>query len=275
MHKGIAASPGYAAGQVLLLREGEPDLPRDVIAAPRTEAECQRFRRALERAKADIVQTRDDVKERLGEHECAIFDSHLLMLEDPVVVQEVEAEIAGQRKKAAWAVHDVFSRHAAYFSGLDDAYFQERAADFRDLGDRLVRELLGMKSVQLDAIDRPVIVVARDLTPSQTARLNPAYIKGIVTEIGGTTSHSAILARSLGIPAVVGCGPLLGELTEEDWLALDGCTGGGQRDENGSGNRERTESGPIRAANEREAAVCCLSRRYGALPSSLAGRDGA
>ncbi|MED4582731.1 phosphoenolpyruvate--protein phosphotransferase [Brevibacillus choshinensis] len=225
MIKGIAASPGYAAEPVFVLKQTELVIPRVKIAAALVEQEQQKLREALVQVKEEIAVTREDVRQRLGEHECAIFDSHLMILDDPTLIQEMDNEIIEENKNATWAAHHVFSGHAAFFEQLDDGYLRERAADFKDLRDKIARHMLGIIDSSLDQIDRPVIIVTHDLTPSQTARLNPEWIKGIVTEIGGTTSHSAILARTLQIPAVVGCGKILGDITDDTNLALDGNTG--------------------------------------------------
>ncbi|WP_103109284.1 phosphoenolpyruvate--protein phosphotransferase [Brevibacillus reuszeri] len=225
MIKGIAASPGYAAERVFVLKEAELVIPRETIAAAQADSEQQKLREVLEQVKIEIAVTRETVRQRIGEHECAIFDSHLMILDDPTLVEEMDKEIKGENKNAVWAAYHVFSGHIAFFEQLDDEYLRERAADFKDLRDKIARKMLGIADSSLDQIERPIILVTHDLTPSQTARLKPEWIKGIVTEIGGTTSHSAILARTLQIPAVVGCGSILDNITNDTTLALDGNTG--------------------------------------------------
>ncbi|RNB88666.1 phosphoenolpyruvate--protein phosphotransferase [Brevibacillus nitrificans] len=225
MYKGIAASPGYAAERAFVLKEQALSIPQETITADQVELEKQKVRDGLEQVKQELAVTREDVRERFGEEECAIFDSHLMMLEDPTLLEEIDREILDSAKNAVWAAHDVLTTHASVFEAMDDAYLRERAADFKDLRGKLARRLLGVGDVSLETLDRPVILVAHDLTPSQTARLNPKWVKGILTEIGGPTSHSAILARTLQIPAVVGCGPIACEITDDTILALNGNTG--------------------------------------------------
>ncbi|MBO8162686.1 MAG: phosphoenolpyruvate--protein phosphotransferase [Brevibacillus sp.] len=225
MIKGIAASPGYAAGSVFLLQEAELTISTEQIGSEAVEQEWNHLLQALEQTKQDLRETKQDVAKRIGDEESAIFESHLMILEDPVLTDELKKEIQSERKNAAWAVREVFAKHAAMFASLDDPYLKERASDFRDLEKRVLKHLLGLNDASLESIAEPVILVAYDLTPSDTARLNPDTIKGIITEIGGSTSHSAILARNLQIPAVVGCPEITRKVATGDMVVLDGTNG--------------------------------------------------
>lgn len=225
MLTGIAASPGYAIGNVFLLRETDLKITEEHLAPEAVEAEWAKFEQALEQTKKDLHETKADVQKRLGEEESAIFDAHLMILEDPTLIEEIGKEIKQSRKNAVWATNQVFTQHAAIFAAIDDDYMRERAADFRDINQRLCKRLLGIHSSPLDAITTPVILVAHDLTPSETAKLDTNLIKGIITEIGGPTSHSAILARNLRIPAVVGVNQALTHLQPDQLVALDGFSG--------------------------------------------------
>ncbi|UFJ42349.1 phosphoenolpyruvate--protein phosphotransferase [Brevibacillus humidisoli] len=225
MTKGIAASPGYAAGPVFLLQEADLTISTESIANDAADQEWSSLVHALEQTKEDLRETKQKVAEKIGEEESAIFESHLMILDDPALTGDIQSEIENERKNAAWAVHDVFSKHAEMFASLDDPYMKERASDFRDLEKRVLKHLLGVVDASLESIQEPVILVAYDLTPSDTARLDPQTIKGIITEIGGSTSHSAILARNLQIPAVVGCPNITKQLAAGDMAALDGSSG--------------------------------------------------
>ncbi|MFM1654065.1 phosphoenolpyruvate--protein phosphotransferase [Brevibacillus sp. B_LB10_24] len=225
MVKGIAASPGYAVGDVFLLEEAEMVIQEDKIKPELADAEWEKVKQAFAHTKSDLEKTKEDVAERVGEHESAIFASHIMILEDPTLSDEIENEIKTDNKNAVWATNHVFMGHAAIFAALDDDYMRERAADLKDIGNRVLKHLLGIHSSGLDDVTKPVILVANDLTPSQTARLDKQLIKGIITEIGGPTSHSAILARNLQIPAVVGCANLMQQLDQDSTIALDGFTG--------------------------------------------------
>lgn len=225
MVRGVPASPGYAVGNAFVLKEPELTIKTEKVAAAAIAEEWNAFLDALQHVKADLESTMEEMAKRLGESESAIFASHIMILEDPLLHEEIGKEIKEDGKNAAWAVQEVFHRHADLFAALDDEYMKERAADFRDLGKRLVKQLLGIRDSVLDAIVEPVILVAHDLTPSETARLNTELIRGIVTEIGGPTSHSAILARNLQIPAVVGVPNLLSHIATGQCIALDGVTG--------------------------------------------------
>lgn len=225
MIKGIPASPGFAVAPVFLLAGNEISLNEEYISSEQADSEWAKFEDALKMAQRELVQTKESIFTRMGEEGAAIFESHLMILEDSVISDDVSKEIKEGLKNAAWAVSDVFHKHAEVLASLDDEYLRERAHDFKDISQKLCHFILGGPSSALDQLQNPVVLVASDLTPSQTAQLDTRYIKGIITEIGGATSHSAILSRNLQIPAVVGCGKIMNEMKGGELIALDGFKG--------------------------------------------------
>jgi len=226
MFKGIAASPGIAIGKAFVLQP-----PAEAPATQSTEAqpvdpaaEKARYDDALAISRKEIESLRDRVAKRVGEKEAAVFDAHLMMLEDPSFTDEVIQAIEGG-VDAVTAVNQVVEMLKAVFESMDDEYMRERAADIVDIGQRLVRHLTGTAAPDLSVITEPRIIVAHDLTPSDTAQLDPATALGFATESGGRTSHSAIMARSLGIPAVVGTPGLLQHIADGDVVVVDGQAG--------------------------------------------------
>ncbi|HLN63910.1 MAG TPA: phosphoenolpyruvate--protein phosphotransferase [Symbiobacteriaceae bacterium] len=219
--KGIAASPGIAIGKVFALRavDAQPVAPS---GDPATEQ--SRFDAALATSRAELGALRERVAKRVGEEEAAVFDAHLMMLDDPSLTDEVAGAIAGGTD-AVTATEQVVEAIKAIFASMDDAYMRERAADVADVGRRLVRHLTGTNAPDLGAIAEPSVIIAHDLTPSDTAQLDPATALGFATESGGRTSHSAIMARSLGLPAVVGVPGLLSQINDGDMLIVDGDAG--------------------------------------------------
>jgi phosphoenolpyruvate-protein phosphotransferase (PTS system enzyme I) len=228
MRNGIAASPGIAIGPAfVLLGEAQSPPTGQQVSAPAAldaAAERARFEAAVAASRTDLAALRERVAARVGRAEAAVFDAHLMMLEDPALVDGInEAIEAGSG--AAQALEGVVETYAAIFAGMEDAYMRERAADIRDVGRRLVRHLLGSTAPDLSMLAEPSVVVAHDLTPSDTAQLDPQTALGFATESGGPTSHSAIMARSLGLPAVVGSVGLLEAVKEGDLLVVDGGQG--------------------------------------------------
>jgi phosphoenolpyruvate-protein phosphotransferase (PTS system enzyme I) len=221
MHKGIAASPGIAIGRAFVLRpEGAPI----AYAAGDAAAEQARFEAALAAGRIELTVLRANVARRVGESEAAVFDAHLMMLEDPSLAEEVARAIEGG-VSALDAVTQTIAVFTAMFEGMEDAYMRERAADVQDVGRRVIRHLTGTAAPDLSAIQEPRVIIAHDLTPSDTAQLDPATALGFATESGGRTSHSAIMARSLGLPAVVGTPELLAVVNDGDLVIVDGRAG--------------------------------------------------
>ncbi|WP_371362757.1 phosphoenolpyruvate--protein phosphotransferase [Sporomusa rhizae] len=217
---GIAASPGIAIGKALILTEA-------VFAGEKSEVngdQQQAFQEALEQSKQEIILLRQQVSQQTGEEAASVFDAHLLMLEDTSYVDPIR-EAIGQGADAVSAVQATMQQLVDLFRNMEDEYMRERAADITDISRRLIRNLTGSTAVDWGAIAEPVIVVAHDLTPSDTAQLDPSLVLGFAAESGGRTSHSAILARTLGIPAVVGTKALLSKIKDGQLVIVDGDTG--------------------------------------------------
>ena len=222
--KGIAASDGIAVAPAYLLVE--PDLSFSKTSVSDVDAEVVRFKKVVEESTKELEKVRDKAKESLGPEEAQVFDAHLLFLSDPEFTGAIETEIKDQKINAEAALDETAQKFITIFEGMtDNAYMQERAADVRDVSKRLMAHLLGKKLPDPAAIDHEVVVVAYDLTPSDTAQLNKKYVKGFVTDVGGRTAHSAIMARSLEIPAVVGTETITKDVKDGDMLIADGLDG--------------------------------------------------
>ncbi len=223
--QGIPVSPGVVVGDALIVSaEGLRGPPRSVDPHA-VENELARFREALEAAIAEIERNRAEAKRRLGEHSAAIFRAHQEMLRDPALYRSVEQLIREQHLSAETAASRVLDRYARVFQNLEDDYLAERAGDIFDIEKRLLGHLLGEASERLAQIREPVVVLAHDLTPSETAAFDRRFVKGLVTEVGGATSHTAIIAQALGIPAVVGVGSFLSDLSGGETVIIDGDHG--------------------------------------------------
>ncbi len=188
------------------------------------EAEKERFKKAVEKSIADTQALAADMAERIGEKEAEILNGHLMLLQDPMMTMEIEGKIDSE-KLCSDAVETVCTMYADMFASMDDELMQQRAADMRDIKTRMQKVLLGVKSVDVSALPKGSVLVAEDLTPSVTAGINPENVTGIVTELGGRTSHSAILARALEIPAVVAAAGILSQAADGDEIILDGESG--------------------------------------------------
>ncbi|KRK79278.1 phosphoenolpyruvate--protein phosphotransferase [Companilactobacillus nodensis] len=222
--KGIAASDGIATAEAYLLVQ--PDLSFDKKSISDADAEVSRLKDAIATSDAELTKIRDVAKESLGEEEAQVFDAHKMILADPEFTGAVEQEIKDQSVNAEQALDDVSKNFIAIFEGMtDNPYMQERAADVRDVTKRVMAHLLGVELPNPSLIDHEVIIIAHDLTPSDTAQLNKKYVKGFVTDIGGRTAHSAIMARSLELPAVVGTNTITGDVKEGQTVILDGLNG--------------------------------------------------
>ena len=219
---GLAASPGIALGPVLQYRPKLPTIKRET--AKDSEAEWERLQTAVQTAVTELEALRKQTEQQVGAQEAAIFEAHKLILQDPDLQTAVKNSLEQDKINAAAAWHEAIEATAVSYQKMEDPYFQARAADVRDVGNRVLRHLLQVALPSLKA-ERPYILVAVDLTPSDTAQLDPKQVLGICTELGGTTAHSAILARALGIPAVVGVGQQLAEIADGQLLGIDGATG--------------------------------------------------
>lgn len=220
---GIAASPGVAIGPALIYRRPALEGVKGAASGP-ASAELAKLDEALQRSRADLEQIKERAERELGASEAAIYDAHLLILDDPPIWEEVRARIAGGLS-APEAVRAVADHYAARFRELEDEYLRERGADLLDVADRVLRHLLGLAGPGLGALTDPVVVVARDLSPSETVTLDRTKVLALVTETGGPTSHASIVARALGIPAVVGVRDILSRIENGKELLVDGDAG--------------------------------------------------
>ncbi|MGX6969679.1 phosphoenolpyruvate--protein phosphotransferase [Vagococcus bubulae] len=222
--KGIAVSDGIAVAKAYLLVE--PDLSFEKRSVENVEAEAARLSDALSQSTKDLQAIRDKAVKSLGEEEAQVFDAHLMVLSDPELISAIEGNIKDNKVNAESALKEVTDMFIGMFEAMEDnPYMKERAADIRDVTKRVMSHLLGVKLPDLTMIDEEVIIVAEDLTPSDTAQLDRNFVRAFVTNIGGRTSHSAIMARSLEIPAVVGTKEITEYVVEGDILAVDGSEG--------------------------------------------------
>ena len=222
--KGIAASDGIAIAKVYTLTE--PDLSFTKISVEDTDNEISRLEEALVVSTKEIELIKETALKNLGEEEAQVFEAHLMVLSDPELVGQVKDAITSQKVNAEHALKEVSDMFISIFAGMEDnPYMQERAADIRDVSKRILANLLGVKIPSPATIKDEVVVVAGDLTPSDTAQLNRKYVKAFVTDIGGRTSHSAIMARSLEIPAIVGTKEITSLAKDGDLIIIDGLSG--------------------------------------------------
>ncbi|MFR2810942.1 MAG: phosphoenolpyruvate--protein phosphotransferase [Streptococcus thermophilus] len=224
MLKGIAASDGVAVAKAYLLVQ--PDLSFETVTVEDISAEEARLDAALAASQDELSVIREKAVESLGEEAAAVFDAHLMVLADPEMTGQIKETIRAKQVNAEAALTEVTNMFIAIFEGMDDnPYMQERAADIRDVTKRVLANLLGKKLPNPATIDEESIIVAHDLTPSDTAQLNKKFVKAFVTDIGGRTSHSAIMARTLEIPAVLGTNNITELVKDGDILAVSGITG--------------------------------------------------
>jgi len=221
MISGILASPGIAFGKALLLKEDDIVINRKKISANQVEQETERFLAGRTKASAQLEAIKTKAGETFGEEKEAIFEGHIMLLEDEELEQDIIALIKEDLSTADAAVYNVIETQAKALEELDDEYLKERATDVRDIGKRLLRNILGMPIIDLSSISEEVILVAADLTPSETAQLNLDKVLGFVTDLGGRTSHTSIMARSLELPAIVGTGSVTKNVVNGDYLILD------------------------------------------------------
>ena len=222
--KGIAVSDGIAVAKAYLLVE--PDLSFEKKSIENVDQEVARLTDALGQSTVELQAIRDKAAKSLGEEEAQVFDAHLMVLSDPELVGAVEGNIKDNNVNAESALKEVTDMFIGMFESMEDnPYMQERAADIKDVTKRVMSHLVGVKLPDLSMINEEVIIVAEDLTPSDTAQLDRNFVRAFVTNIGGRTSHSAIMARSLEIPAVVGTKEITEMVVEGDMLAIDGSEG--------------------------------------------------
>ncbi|HAR4549377.1 TPA: phosphoenolpyruvate--protein phosphotransferase [Staphylococcus aureus] len=222
--KGIAASDGVAIAKAYLLVE--PDLTFDKNEkVTDVEGEVAKFNNAIEASKVELTKIRNNAEVQLGADKAAIFDAHLLVLDDPELIQTIQDKIKNENANAATALTDVTTQFVTIFESMDNEYMKERAADIRDVSKRVLSHILGIELPNPSMIDESVVIVGNDLTPSDTAQLNKEFVQGFATNIGGRTSHSAIMSRSLEIPAIVGTKSITQEVKQGDMIIVDGLNG--------------------------------------------------
>lgn len=221
--KGIAASDGIAIAKAYCLVQ--PDLSFTKTTIQDIDAEQQRLVAALEKSAEELAAIQQLTHEKLGAEEAAIFGAHLLVVKDPELIGPIKQKIAEEAVNAEYALNEVSTMFVSLFEGMDNEYMSERAADIKDVSNRVLAHLLGVHIPNPSNINEQVIVIATDLTPSETAQLDRNFVLGFTTDIGGRTSHSAIMARSLEIPAVVGTGTAVESIQDGDLLIVDGLTG--------------------------------------------------
>jgi phosphoenolpyruvate-protein phosphotransferase (PTS system enzyme I) len=220
---GIAASNGIAIAPVFKLEETVFNIKP--IAAKSLEVEKQRFYQAIEQAKSEVSSLRERVAQKIDEVHAQVFDAHLQMLEDPEIIDNTIAQLEASGKIVEFHFAEVTNQVQTMFLAMDDAYMKERAADVKDIARRVLAILTNTKIADPAQINSEVIIVARDLTPSDTAALDKKFVKGFVTEIGGRTSHSAIMARSMEVPAIVGLKEILSQVKTGEQIIIDGSSG--------------------------------------------------
>ncbi len=223
MFKGTNASAGIGIGKAAVIKEVEMVIRPEKVAS--VEAEVQRFRGALADTVAQTKALADDLATKVGEKEAEIMNGHLMLLADPMMTGEIEEAIKRDSVCSEYAIETTCTTYADLFASMDDELMQQRATDMRDIKTRMQQVLQGIKPVDIASLPEGSIIVAKDLTPSMTAGINPANVTGIVTELGGKTSHSAILARALEIPAVVAVSHVMDQIKEGDTIVLDGSEG--------------------------------------------------
>ncbi len=220
---GIAASSGIAIAKAFRLEHPEFEITKRSVSD--ADAELAKLQAALETSKGELEAIKERTLQEMGEKKAEIFQSHLLILSDPELIDPVKDKITSDMVNAEYALNEVASQFVAMFENMKSAYLQERAADMRDVTKRVINHLMGVNFQSPAEIREEVVIIAEDLTPSDTAQLDRNYVKGFTTNIGGRTSHSAIMARSLEIPAVVGTKEVMEVVQNGDIVIVDGLEG--------------------------------------------------
>ena len=223
MYKGTSASAGIGIGKAVIVEEAQLVITRQAVN--NVEEEVQRFKGALDETIKATEKLAEDLATRVGEKEAEIMQGHMMLLADPMLTGEIENSVRNDGVNSEYAIENVCNMYADMFASMGDELMQQRATDMRDIKTRMQQMLMGIQSVDISSLPEGSIIVAKDLTPSMTAGINPANVTGIVTELGGKTSHSAILARALEIPAVVAVTGFMDGVKDGDQVVLDGSTG--------------------------------------------------
>lgn len=223
--KGIPASPGISMGRAFLLDSEEPTVHKRQIAEEELPREITRFEEALIQTRKELLDIQKKIAEEMSSEHAEIFNAHLLVLEDKMLLEEVISRLRSEKLTVEYILLDVIKRYIKAFSKMDDEYLRERISDIDDVGKRMLRNLLGQQRRDLSALKEKVIVVAYDLSPSDTALMHKKNVIGFVTDIGGRTSHTAIMAKSLEIPAVVGLETVTRWVKSGDYMIVNGNQG--------------------------------------------------
>ena len=223
MYKGIGASAGIGIGKVVVIKEQSLDYKKETITD--AEAEKKRLSEAIEVFIDKTTKMVEAMKVTAGEQESEILEGHILMIQDPAIKEQIDAKIDDEKINAEAAVEEACDFFAHIFAMAEDELTQQRASDLGDIKTRLIKILLGIEEVDISAVPEGTVLVAEDLTPSMTAGINPANVEGVLTEIGGKTSHSAIICRSMEIPAVLSVENIVSIVKDGDVVVLDGATG--------------------------------------------------
>ena len=223
MYKGTGASPGIAMGKALILKECELIIEKKSIED--VEVEVKKLQEAVSKSKLELTKVKEKALEELGEHEAQIFESHLLVLEDPELLDSSIAKIREEKVNADYALNEVKEMFVGIFESMDNEYMRERAADIKDVTNRVLRNILDIKVVDLAALEEEVILLANDLTPSDTATMNKKKVLGFLTNVGGRTSHTAIMARTLEVAAIVGLNDITEKVKDGDYIVFNGDSG--------------------------------------------------
>src|SRR5213596_1813919 len=223
--EGAGVSPGIAGGKVHVVRDDLDEVVHYRIAPSQVADEISRFETALIQTRMQILQMQQRIAESIGAKDAAIFDAHLLVVEDRTLIDEVLRRLETERCNVEWVFQEVASNYAETLSKIDDPYLRERALDIQDVTRRIIRNLQGKAPKPMLSTAEPHILVAHNLTPSDTATMNRQLVLGIATDLGSRTSHTAIIARSLNIPAVVGLHDATEKLESSQQVLLDGYTG--------------------------------------------------
>ena len=225
VHQGLGVSPGIADGEVVVHWQDEEEIPLRKITLEQIPDEIARFESALIATRKELLDIQQKIAEAIGSKDASIFDAHLLVVEDRTLIDEALRGLERDLHNIEFVFHQVAEKYCRTLAAIDDPYLQERVVDIEDVTRRVVQHLLGKSQEKLHRLDRPHIIVARNLTPSDTALINRQLVQGFVTEQGSRTSHSAIMARSLGIPAIVALSGICSKLTTGDRVLLDGYSG--------------------------------------------------
>ncbi|WP_288600220.1 phosphoenolpyruvate--protein phosphotransferase [uncultured Limosilactobacillus sp.] len=222
--KGIAASDGIGIASAYLLVD--PDLSYDKVKVDDTAAEYARVEQAFQDSIEELTQIKENAKDRLGEEELGVFDAHIAILSDPEMLGQIKDDIENNHTGAEEAVDKVTTAFADMLAAMtDNAYMQERAADVKDVAKRAMSHLLGKQLPNIAGINSPVVIVAHEITPSDTSQMDAKFVKGIVTDLGGRTSHAAIMSRTLRIPAIVGSNEITTSVEHGQMMIVDGLNG--------------------------------------------------